>query len=338
MTPAVMNAVLMQDPGGPEVLRTAARPVPRPGTGQVLVRTQAAVVSPVDLSIRSGALAVDLPFLPGTDASGEVLLVGPKVTEWSPGDRVVAISDSMGRTRAGGYADYLLVDATELHSIPDNVSFICGANVGRDFSTAWAALFHDARLGMNERVVVVGAAHPIGIAAVQICHWKGARVIAVSDGRHAQRLTALGANRVISHSAPNLARHVRAGFEGRGATVVINVVDSALPSSVEMLERDGRLVLPGGGDPQLSEVEKLIEPPTSVVGGTTEVDPVDIQHVFKLLGEATLLPVVDSIHPLSEAAAGHRRAEYETTFGAVLLVPDQLHELPHEVCELLEED
>lgn len=333
-----MNAVVMHAPGGPGVLRTTRVPVPRPGPGQVLVRVHAVAVSSLDVSVRSGAIPVDVPFLPGADVAGEVMLVGPGVTECSPGDRVVAVSESLGRTQPGGYADYLVVSSAELHPVPDNVSSVSAASVGRAFSTAWTALFVDGRLGMNERVVVVGADHPIGIAAVQISRWKGSRVIAVSDGRHAQRLGALGAARVVSQSAPDLANHVRTGLDGQGATVVLNVDDSALPPCVEMLDRNGRLVLTSGNDPQLLDVRLLVQQQARVIGSTARIDAVDIHHVLKLLSEATLLPVVDSIYPLSRAGEAHRRVEFELTFGAVLLVPDHLYDSGEQLTELVEED
>jgi len=332
-----MNAVVMDTPGDPGVLRTTRVPVPRPARGQVLVRVHAAMVSSLDLSVRSGAVPVDLPFLPGSDAAGEVLVVGPGVTEWSPGDRVVVVGHSMGLTRAGGYADYLTVSGAELHPIPTNVSFISSTSVGRSFSAAWTALFRDGRLGMNDRVAVIGAAHPIGMAAVQICHWKGSTVIAVSDGRHAPRLRALGAVRVISHSAPDLAARVRAGLGGRGATVVLNVTGSALPASVQMLDRNGRLVLTGGGDPQMLDVHPLIERRAHLIGSAPRIDAVALHQVLELLGEATFLPVIDSIYPLSKIAEAHRRAASQLTFGAVLLVPDHLYTSAEKVTQLGEE-
>jgi len=333
-----MNAVVMHSPGDPGVLHVVRLPVPRPGPDQVLVRVHAAAVSTLDLSIRSGTATVDLPLLPGSDGAGEVILVGPGVTEWSPGDRVVAISGTMGRTRSGGYADYVVVPAAELHAIPDNVSFISSTSVGRAFSTAWTAIFHNGRLGMNERVVVVGAADAIGIAAVQICRWKGSRVIAVSHGRHAQRLAALGATRVVSRSAPDLAEHVKAGFGGQGAAVVVQVVDSALGPSVEMLDQNGRLVLTSGGRPQLLDVRQVVNKQAHLIGSTAHIDAVDIHQVLKLLSEATFLPVIDSIYPLSKVGEAHRRAESEMTFGAVLLVPDHLYRSAEERTQLLEED
>jgi NADPH2:quinone reductase len=323
--------------GDPGVLSTAHVPVPRPGQGQVLVRVHAAPISLQDLSIRSGENRAALPLVPGSDAAGDVVLVGPGVTEWSRGDRVIVVGDPPGRPQPGAYADYLSASAADLALIPDNVSFLSSASVVRTFSTAWSALLQDGRLGMNERVVVVGAADPIGIAVVQICRWKGSKVIAVSNGRHAPRLGALGATRVISESAPDLSAHVATALEERGATVVINLTGSQLPASAEMLDQNGRLVLTKGDTPQLLDVQLLVDRQAQVIGSAARIDTADVNHILKLLSEATFLPVIDSIYPLSQAVDAHRRAASEQTFGAVILVPDHLHRSDEEITQLRKE-
>lgn len=333
----MMEAVVLHSPGDPGVLRTMRVPVPRPADGEVLVRVHAVAVSSPDLSIRAGAVPAPLPLLLGSDASGEVVLVGPGVTDWSPSDRVVAVGDTLGRTRSGGYADYLTVSANELHSIPGNVSFLSCASISGTFSTAWSALFRDGRLGMNEEVVIIGAAHPMGIAAVQICGWKGSKVIAVSNGRHARRLGALGAIRVISDSAPDLADRVAAVLDGQGASVVLDLTGSTLPASVQMLNRHGRIVLTGGGDPQLLDVHLLVDRQARVVGASNRIESVDVHHILKLLSEGTFLPVIDSVYPLSKASEAHNRAESNQSFGAVLLVPDRLYGSREEISQLFEE-
>ncbi len=313
-------------------------PIPRPGPGEVLVRVHAATVSPLDIGMRSGANTVDLPFPVGSDVAGDVVLVGPGVTECSPGDRVLALVDALGRPRPGGCADYVVVPAADLHPIPDRVSFISSASVGRAFSRAWTGLIRDGRLAMNERVVVVGAADLVGIAAVQICRWKEGSVIAVSNGRHAKRLQALGATRVISQSAPNLPDHVRVGLGKRNASLVVNVRGMALPDSLEMLDVHGRLVVMGGATPQMLDVRRLVESQAQVIGSVGNTDAADVHHIHKLLGEAVFLPVIDSIYPLSEAVPAYQRAESEEAFGAVVLVPDYLFRSREQVTEILEEE
>ena len=320
-----MNAVVVHSPGDAEELRAAPVPVPRPGPRQVLVRVQAALIGPTDIGIRSGSIPAVLPLVIGSDVSGDVVLVGPGVTDCSPGDRVLVLSDSIGRISHGGYADYLVVPSADLHPIPDNVSYLSSAAVGRPFSTAWTALFPDGRMGINERVAIVGAADPVGIAAVQICRWKKNPVIAVSNGRHAQRLQAIGATRVVSQSAPNLPDHVKAGLEDRSASVVVNVLGEALDASLEMLDVRGRLVVIKGGAPQRLNTRRMVALQAHVIGSAAAADADAVRHIHKLVGESTFFPVIDSIYPLSHANQAHRQAESESGFGAVLLIPDHLY-------------
>ena len=330
-----MNAVVMRTPGDPDVLRATRVPVPRPGEDQVLLRVHAAAVAqPV---IRSGKTPAVIPTLPGSEASGEVILVGRGVTRWSRGHRVVAVGDSISRNQPGTYADYLMVSSKDLHAIPDNVSFLGAVSVGRAFATAWSALIEDGRLGMNERAVVIGAAHPIGIAAVQICRWRDSPVIAVANGRHAPRLGALGATRTISRSAPDLAGHVIAGLGARPANVVLNVTGEKLSESLQMLHRHGRLVLTSGGHPQPLDLNLLVDRNAHVMGSSARVDEADISHILKLLSEGTFIPVIDSIFPLSQAARAHQRTESPGVFGAVLLIPDHLYQSTEKITQLREE-
>ena len=315
----------MHSPGNAEELRVTAVPVPRPGPNQVLVRIQAASVGPIDIGIRSGSIPAGLPFVIGSDVAGDVVLVGAGVTDCSRGDRVLVLSDSMGRTRPGGCADYVVVPSAELHPIPENVSYVSSAAVGRPFSTAWTALFRDGRMAINQRAAIVGAADPVGIAAIQICSWKENLVIAVSNGRHAKRLQAIGATRVVSQSAPNLPDHVKAGLGHRGASLVVNVLGEAVAASLEMLDVQGRLVVTTGGVPQKLDTHRLVELQAQIVGSAGGTDATDVRHIHKLLSDATFLPVIDTIYPLSQAGQAHRRAESEDTFGAVLLIPDHLY-------------
>ncbi len=337
MSSAVMNAVVMGLPEGPEVLASRRLPVPQPGRGEVLVQVHAAAVSSPGRPVPPDGSSVVSPYVPGSDAAGEVLLPGPGVAEWSPGDRVIVLGEDPTDTRPGAYAEYLTASAGRLHPIPRNVSFLTAASVVRSLATAWAALFRHGRLGTEERVVVMGAANPDGIAAVQICRWKGIRVIAVSDGRHARRLGALGATRVVSHSAPDLTGRINTGLGEQGATVVIDVEGTALPASLELLESDGRFVVTEGAEKQLIDVRLMVERRARVIGSAGPIDGVDIAHILKLIGEATFVPVIDSIHPLSKAAEAHHRAASPEAFGAVLLVPDRFHTSSEEFAQLREE-
>jgi NADPH:quinone reductase-like Zn-dependent oxidoreductase len=196
--------------------------------------------------------------------------------------------------------------------------------VAHPFATAWEALLHDGRLGMGERVVVIGQSNPAGPAAVQIGRWRQSRVVVVADGHQAPRLRALGADRVISRSAPNLPDHVQAGLGGEKATVVVDVAGAPLQPSLRMLGANGRLVLTAAVESQQVEVDLLIDHRIVIAGSRARFDSVELQHILKLVGDGTFVPVIDSIHPFSQVARAGLRLESVDRIGSVLLVPDDL--------------
>src|SRR5919204_1038450 len=131
-----MKAIRVHEFGGPEVLRLEEVPEPRPGAGQVLVRVRAAGVNPVDTYIRSGSHAVkpQLPYTPGLDAAGTVEAVGEGVTRVRAGDRVYTAG-----SLSGTYAELALCDESQVHPLPERVSFAQGAAVGVPFPPACRA-------------------------------------------------------------------------------------------------------------------------------------------------------------------------------------------------------
>jgi NADPH:quinone reductase-like Zn-dependent oxidoreductase len=240
-----------------------------------------------------------------------------------------------GQRRLG--ADFVVLPASELHAIPINVSFLSAAAVAHSFATAWEALFHRGRLGFAERVVVIGASHPAGLAAVQISRWRSCRVVVVADGHQAPRLRALGADRVVSQSAPNLPDHVTAGLGGHRATLVVDVVGAALRPSQQLLDHEGRLVLAAPNELQLVDTDLLINRQVQIIGSGARFDTVDLRHIFKLLSDGVFIPVIDSIHRFSGAAQAIRKAESAEHLGSVLLVPDDLFQSEEESTRIGEE-
>src|SRR3954452_16441164 len=138
-----MQAVLVRQFGGPDVMRVEDVPAPAPGTGQVLVRIRAAGINPVDTYVRTGTYAFKppLPYTPGTDGAGEVEAVGADVTSVKKGDRVYIASDNTGTPRGGTSAELALCAATQIHRLPTHSSFAHGAAIGVPYATAYRALF-----------------------------------------------------------------------------------------------------------------------------------------------------------------------------------------------------
>lgn len=326
MTPDSMHAVVMRERGGPDVLRYESVPTPRPAAGEVLVRVLAATVNHTDIFHREGRFFIQkpLPHILGMDVAGEIAELGPGVSGWRPGERVVATFEALGRERDGAYAEYTTLPAEQLHRIPAGLDSVSAASIGLAFTTAWIALFEAGRLGEGERVAIHAASSGVGTSAIRIARWKKAQVIAISDAGKAERLRLVGAGVVIDRAAPDAAKRVLEATDGEGASLVLDLVGQAtLQSSIEMLARDGRIVCAGtlSGDVAEVNVMDLIMKRGTIRGSFGVIGPEEFDRILRLFAEGALRPVVDSVLPLSEARAAHERIEAKRAFGKVVLVP-----------------
>ncbi len=175
-----MRTILVRAFGGPEVLRVEEVAAPTPGASEVLVRVRAAGVNPVDAYVRTGTYArkPDLPYTPGTDGAGEVEAVGGDVKGFKVGDRVYIAGDNAVATFSPGtYSEKTICRPTQLHPLPDRVTFGQGAAIGVPYGTAYRSLFIRAAARAGETVLVHGATGGVGIAAVELAHAHGMTVI-----------------------------------------------------------------------------------------------------------------------------------------------------------------
>lgn len=260
----------------------------------------------------------------GMDVAGEIAALGPGVSGWSVGDRVVATFEALGRERNGAYAEYTTVPAEQLRRIPEGLDFVAAASAGLAFTTAWVALVANAHIGEGERVVVHAAASGVGTAALQIAKWKRAQVVAVAAASKAPRLVELGAGRVLDRRS-DLVAAVAEATAGAGATLVVDLVGrDSLQASIRMLARKGRIVCVGtlSGDRAEIDVMDLIMKSGSVIGSFDRISKQDFEEVLRLYAAGVFRPVVDSVLPLSEARRAHERIEAGEVFGKVVLVPE----------------
>src|SRR6202008_1026751 len=165
-----MKAIVVHEFGGPEVLKLEDVPTQRPAKGQVLVRVRAAGVNPYDTYMRNGTYAIKppLPYTPGSDASGVIEAVGEGVTRFKPGARVYT-----ARTVTGAYAECALALESQVHLLPEKISFSQGAGVWVPYGTAITALIHHAHARPGETVLIHGASGGVGTAAAQFAEAMG---------------------------------------------------------------------------------------------------------------------------------------------------------------------
>ncbi|UFP96336.1 quinone oxidoreductase family protein [Gloeobacter morelensis] len=328
-----MRAIVMHRRGDCNVLSYETVETPRPAAGEVLVRVHAATVNRIDLYLRAGKslLAKELPHILGADLAGEIVELGPRVTGWQVGERVVSSHEGLGRTRNGSYAEFATLPTGQLHRLPVGLDYIAAASAGLAFCAAWCALFYGGGLQpAAERVVVYAAAGGVGTAALQIARWQNARTIAIGGADKAEALRKLGADVVLDESHLDLVERVVGATGGLGATLVLDAVGrDALQPAVEMLAPHGRVVCVGtlsGAQAHLN-LGDLIARNATICGSLRSIDPTDFDTVLQLFEAGTFQPVTNLVLPLEQAPLAHELLENRQNFGKIILVPTRIDDV-----------
>ncbi|GAA1726116.1 NAD(P)H-quinone oxidoreductase [Isoptericola hypogeus] len=301
-----------------------------PGPGELSVDIAAAGVNRADLLQRSGHYTPPpgAPEWPGLEISGTVRALGPGVSAWRAGDAVVALLEG------GGYAEQAVVRATQVLPAPHGVDLVDAAALPEAVLTAWTNLVDTARLQAGEWVLVHGGSGGVGSIAVQLATALGARVVTTAGGpERVARCLALGAEVVVDHRADDVVAAVRDATGGRGADVVLDVLGAGgLADNVRVLAPGGRLVVIGLQKGRRGELDlgALMAKGAWVTGTLLRPRPAEEkaalvaavrEHVWPMVADGQVRPVVHARVPLDEAARAHELLESGEVFGKVLLVP-----------------
>jgi NADPH2:quinone reductase len=298
---------------------------PRAGAGQVVVRVRAAGVNPVDTYIRAGAYArrPELPYTPGSDAAGVVEEVGEGVRGVKVGDRVY-VAGSV----SGTYAELALCDESEVHPLPERVTFEQGAGVFVPYATAYRALFQRARALPGETVFVHGASGGVGTAAVQLARAAGLRVVGTAGTEEGRRLVGeQGAHAVLDHRAPDYLEQLKDLTGGRGADVILEMLANVnLDRDLGVLALGGRVVVIGSrGTVEINPRQAMTRDATILGMTLFNISPQERQGIHAALGAGleagTLSPVVGRELPLAEAPRSHEEVLKPGAYGKIVLVP-----------------
>jgi putative PIG3 family NAD(P)H quinone oxidoreductase len=325
----VRAVTISAQPGGGKLVLSQTEP-PKPGIGEVLVEVAASGVNRADLLQRDGHYPPPsgAPPFPGLEVSGTVVAVGDGVTGRAVGDRVVALLEG------GGYAEAVAVRASQTLPVPDGVDLVDAAALPEAVCTAWTNLVDTGRLRPGEWLLVHGGSGGVGSVAVQLGAALGAHVVATAGGRaRADRCRELGAEAVVDHRREDFVAAVRAASAGHGADVVLDVVGAAnLPDNVRVLAPGGRLVVIGLQKGRRGELDlNAIMTKRATVTGTTlrsrspqekaAIVAAVGEHVWPMVADGRVRPVVHARLPLAEAADAMALLERGEAFGKVLLVP-----------------
>jgi NADPH2:quinone reductase len=320
----VMKAIRVHEFGDPEVMRIEEVPDPEPGPGQVLVRARAVGVNPVDTYIRTGTYTrkPDLPYTPGLDAAGIVERVGDGVGHIKAGDRVYVAG-----SHSGTYAELILCRESEVHPLPERVSFAQGAGIGVPYGTAYYGLFFRAHALPGEFVLVHGASGGVGTAAVQVAKASGMQVIGTAGSEKGKKLVLdLGAYHVLDHGAPDYLKDVQSLTCGHGVDVVMEMLANVnLGKDLGILAQRGRVVVIGCRGTVELDPRAAMGKNASILGmvlfNATEAEE-KVVHAALVAGleNGSLHPVVGEEVPLAEAARAHREVMAPGSYGKVVLV------------------
>ena len=238
-----MKAVVCKQYGPPESLTFEELPSPTPGPGEVVVAVKAASVNFPDVLIIQNRYQFKppLPFSPGSELAGVVKEVGPGVSGWKAGDRVMAF------TTYGAFAEEVKTDAARILPLPEGMDFVCGAAFLLTYGTSDHALRDRGGLKAGETLLVLGAAGGVGLAAIEIGSALGARVIACASSEDKLAVCrSHGADATINYVAEDLRGRIGALTEGRGVDVVYDAVGGPYTEpAFRALAWRGRLLVVG---------------------------------------------------------------------------------------------
>ena len=321
-----MKAICVSEFGGPEVLRLEDVPDPRPPqSGEVVVRVNAAGVNPYDTYMRSGAYGSGnpaLPFTPGSDAAGVVESVATDV-DLTPGDRVYTTG-----TITGAYAELALCKRSQVHPLPERVSYAQGAGVYVPYATAYRALFQLARARPGESLLVHGASGGVGLAAVQFARAAGMKVIGTAGSDEGLQLVKKeGALEAINHRSTDYHKQILELTNGDGVDVILEVLANVnLDHDLKMLAYRGRIVVVGSRGKVEINPRDIMTREAAIFGvflwKVPGAEASEANAALQAgLGNGTLRPVIAAELPLASAPEAHRRVMEAGARGRIVLIP-----------------
>ena len=324
-----MKAILVRSHGGPDVLDYVDVPLLEPLVGQVRVALRAIGINRRDAFIRAGSYKRDLPLIPGIEGAGIVDAVGPGVSGWNIGDRVVYYVPD----RPGTYAEYQVVPVERLVKLPDQLSFQDAAAIFDHGLTAHYLSTTTFPLNKGHRVLIHAAAGGVGSLLVQFAKRLGATVFGtVSTPQKADLIKSLGADEAIRYRDVDFVDAILNLTDGQGIDAVYDSVGKdTFVGSLRCLKKRGMLILYG----QTSGAVEAINPTELADQGSvfftrphlldhidtpTELDRRS-QDIFSWYMCGDVKANVSQVYPLSAAVDAHRQLEDRSRSGKILLVP-----------------
>jgi len=324
-----MKAIIITQPGAPEVLQLAERPKPTFTADEVLVKVSAAGVNRPDVFQRKGNYpppAGAPQDIPGLEIAGTVVEVGANITRWKVGDKVCAL------VIGGGYAEYCNVPAGQCLPIPENLSFIEAASLPETFFTVWSNVFDRGHLQKGESLLVHGGSSGIGVAAIQIAKALGCTVYATAGSDEKCKFCEeFGAAKAINYKTENFADVIKQLTHNKGVDVILDMIggDYTAPN-LQSLADDGRLVFINtmkGKDVNI-DLSIVMRKRLTITGSMLRSREISFKvaiaqnlekNIWPLLKSGEIKPIIYKVFPADQAAAAHRLMESSEHIGKIAL-------------------
>ena len=325
-----MRAVVISEPGGPEVLVIKHVTIREPARGEVRVRVQAAGINRADLLQRCGLYPAPPGWpaqIPGLEYAGEIEALGEGAGSWHVGDRV------MGLVGGGGYAEYVVVPEREAIAVPERLSWEEAAAIPEVFITAHDALFTQLSLTQGERLLIHAVGSGVGTAALQLAKSVGATVIGSSRAAwKLERAKESGLDLGIDASSEDVAEAVRRETNGEGVDVILDLVGGAyLVANIESLALKGRVIIVGltAGRSAELDMSAVLRKRLHIIGTSLRMRSLEEKasaaraferDVRELLADGSVCPIIDRVYAMEDVVEAHRYMESDANFGKLVMV------------------
>jgi 2-desacetyl-2-hydroxyethyl bacteriochlorophyllide A dehydrogenase len=340
-----MKAVVFHEHGGPEKLQYEDRPEPQIKPDEVLVRVKACALNHLDIWIRQGipAYQIPLPHISGCDVAGQIERVGNEVKDVkigqkvfvSPGlscgtceeckagrDNLCPTFGVLGAKTDGGYAEFVAVPGRNVIAIPGSLTFEQAAAFPLVSVTAWHMAVTLAGLKPGETVLIMGAGSGVGSMAIQIAKHIGAKAITtVGSKDKVKKALVIGADEVINHATEDVTKRVMELTGGRGVDVVIEHIGPQVwDQCLKSLAKGGRLVTCGATTGPKAEIDlRYLYSRSLTLKGSYMGTKAELLEAAKLVGAGKLKPVIDQTYPLKDARAAQEQMLSRKLFGKLVL-------------------
>lgn len=319
-----MKAAVYDTAGEPCVLQYRDVADPSCPPDGVLIQVEVISIEGGDLINRASMPPPSTGYVLGYAAAGEVVAVGPQVRDRFVGQKVTTFD------LCGSHASLRAVQASRTWLVPEGLDMAAAAALPISFGTAYHCLFTRGGLGAGETVLIQGGAGGVGLAAIQLAHQAGARVIATVSGHgRAQELVTLGLDHAVDHRKTDVTEEVLRLTDGRGVNLVVDPVGSTLRSSLAALQPEGRLIFVGNAGRAALDLDlwPALQANQSLLGvfmGTQLEKPEvhgTVSHMLEKAARNDIKVIIDRTFSLADAAVAHAYAESSSVLGRVVLLP-----------------